>query len=99
MVQCTNDFVAVIDATPTSPTFGKITKVVDAPWCGVEAHHCGISADGKVTQHAGMPSAAAGLQGTGYSMPASQQSAAGVQGTDTTTCCGVDVQATLLQNR
>jgi hypothetical protein len=48
MAACTNDFVAVIDATPSSATFGTILKVADVPWCGAEPHHAGISADGKV---------------------------------------------------
>ena len=43
-----NDAVVVLDATPTSNTFGSVVAVASTPTQGNEPHHVGISADGAV---------------------------------------------------
>lgn len=43
-----NDFVAVIDATPTSKDFGKVINVASTPYVATQPHHCNVDITGKV---------------------------------------------------
>lgn len=41
------DFIAVIEFDENSPRYGKVIRLVEAPTSNNEAHHVGLSADGK----------------------------------------------------
>ncbi|WIA19512.1 hypothetical protein OEZ85_004123 [Tetradesmus obliquus] len=42
-----NDYMATIDATPGSASFGRITDISNSPYSRTEAHHCGVDRSGK----------------------------------------------------
>ena len=44
-----NDFVAVIDVTEGSPTFGKVISEAEVPTSGNEPHHVGLNNDSSVS--------------------------------------------------